>query len=367
VIQIDDAKPGPGDVIVHFGRVTNGEIEVGQQVHAEVDPEFRESAARSHTATHVVHWTLRHLLGEHARQAGSLVQPGRLRFDFTHHQAVPVGLLEEAEYTANARLSEDSPVRAYETSIEFARSEGAIALFGEKYGDIVRVVEIGDYSKELCGGTHVPHTGRVSLVKILGEGSIGSGMRRIEALVGSDAIRHVNAQHRLLEDIVEALGGGDPQQAPERARRAIERVKQLESELGKIRKSERGAVVDALSAKAESVDDVRLVVSPVPGEDANGLRELADLLRTRMEREGEGAAVLGAADGESARLVAAVTKPLVGRGVTAKRLLEQAAKAIGGGAGGKDHLGMAGGRNAAGLEEALGSIPARLAELLRQT
>jgi alanyl-tRNA synthetase len=143
-------------------------------------------------------------------------------------------------------------------------------------------------------------------------------------------------------------------------------VKQLESELGKIRKGERGSLVDALAARAQSVDGVRLVVSAVPGEDANGLRELADLLRSRLEREGEGAAVLGTTEGDSARLVASVTKPLITRGVTARRLLEPAAKAIGGGAGGKDHLGMAGGKNASGLQDALGSIPARLAELLQR-
>jgi alanyl-tRNA synthetase len=364
VIRVLDTKPGPGDVIVHEGRVESGEVRVGEGAHAEVDPEFREGSARSHTATHVVHWTLRNLLGEHARQAGSLVQPGRLRFDFTHHQAVPHELLEEAEYVANARLAEDSPVRAYETTIDFARSEGAIALFGEKYGDVVRVVEIGDYSKELCGGTHVPHTGKVAIVKILGEGSIGSGMRRVEALVGPDALRHVNAEHRLLQEIVAALGAGDPEQAPERARRVIERVKQLESELGKLRKGERGAVVDELAASAQSVDGVKLVVTSIPGEDTDGLRELADLIRSRLERDGEGAAVLGTVENGSARLVAAVTKPLVTRGVTAKLLLEHAAKAIGGGAGGKDHLGMAGGKNAAGLDDALGSIPARLTELL---
>jgi alanyl-tRNA synthetase len=346
--------------------VGSGEVRVSEHVSAAVDPEFREGTARSHTATHVVHWTLRHLLGEHARQAGSLVQPGRLRFDFTHHQAVPSEILEEAEYVANGRLAEDSPVRAYETTIDYARSEGAIALFGEKYGDIVRVVEVGDYSKELCGGTHVPHTGKVALVKILGEGSIGSGMRRVEALVGPDALRHVNAEHRLLREITDALGAGDPAQAPERARRALERIKQLESELGKIRKGQRGTVVDELASRAQQVDGVRLVVSSVEGEDASGLRELADLLRSRLEREGEAAAVLGTKEGQSARLVAAVTKPLITRGVTSKKLLQHAATAIGGGAGGPDHLGMAGGKKADALGEALGSIPARLAELLRE-
>src|SRR5207247_7380990 len=141
--------------------------------------------------------------------------------------------LQEPEAPAKRRLAEDAPVRAYETTMDYAKSQGAIALFGEKYGDIVRVVEIGDYSRELCGGTHVPHTGKVAVVRILGEGSIGSGMRRIEALVGPDALRQVNLERRLLEEVTAALGAGDPSSAPERARRAVERIKQLESELGK--------------------------------------------------------------------------------------------------------------------------------------
>src|SRR5205085_10230125 len=143
VVRGVDTTSGPGATIVHSGRVESGEVRVGEQAHAEVDPEFRAGAARSHTATHVVHWTLRHLLGEHARQAGSRVEPGRLRFDFTHPQGVPLDTLEEGELITNERLADDSPVRAYETTIDFARSEGAIALFDEKYGDVVRVVEIG--------------------------------------------------------------------------------------------------------------------------------------------------------------------------------------------------------------------------------
>jgi alanyl-tRNA synthetase len=311
-----------------------------------------------------VHWTLRHLLGDHARQAGSLVAPGRLRFDFSHHSALGRDQLEEAESTANAKLAADDAVRAYETTLDYARSQGATALFGEKYGDIVRVVEIGDYSRELCGGTHVPHTGRVAIVRVLNEASIGAGMRRVEALVGPDALRHINSEHHLLEEVAHALGAGDPEQAPERARRAIERVKQLESELGKIRKGDRGSVVEALAATALPVDGATLIVSTVPGEDVNGARELALALRDRIERDGPGAVVLGVAD-DGAKLVAALTSSLVERGVTAKDLLGPAAAAIGGGAGGnKPNLAIAGGRDAGALEDALGTVPARLAELL---
>jgi len=363
LIDVTDTQRAPGDVLVHVGVVRSGEVREGEEARAEVDEEFRTGTGRAHTATHIIHWTLRHLLGEHARQAGSFVAPGRLRFDFSNPSSVPREILEEAEYTANAKLAEDASVRAYETTMEYAKSQGAMALFGEKYGDLVRVVEIGDYSRELCGGTHVVHTGNVAVVKILGESSIGSGMRRIEALVGPEAIRHVNAERRLLEEIVSALGGGDLEGAPERARKAIERVKQLESELGKIRKGERGGAIDALAEAATLVEGVTLVVSEVPDMDADGLRELAQALRGKFDAT-EGGVVLGNAQGGRALLVAACTNALVSRGVTAPLLLEKAAAAVGGGAGGKPILGFAGGKNAGALRGALDAIPDRLRELL---
>jgi len=185
------------------------------------------ATARAHTSTHIVHWTLKHLLGEHARQAGSLVAPGRLRFDFPHPSAVPLEVLEEAELEANRRLALDDAVRIYETTFDEAKAQGAIALFGEKYGDLVRVVEVGDYSRELCGGTHVHRTGNVSLIKILHEGSIGAGMRRVEALVGPDALREINTERALLRGLVDTLGSTDPASAIDRARQLLERVKRL--------------------------------------------------------------------------------------------------------------------------------------------
>jgi len=363
-VRVEDAVDGPGDVTVHRGRVTRGEVRAGQEAQAEVDDARRAATARSHTATHVVHWTLRHLLGEHARQAGSLVAPGRLRFDFTHFEPLSRDRLEEVEGVANARLAEDAPVRPYETTFEFARSQGAIALFGEKYGDIVRVVEIGDYSVELCGGTHVPHTGQVALALITSEQSVGSGLRRIEALVGPEALEHVHRERRLLEEVAEALDAGDPRLAPERARRAAARIKELETALGAVRSQERAGRVESLAAGASDVAGVRLVVAELPGEDAGALRELALKLRDRLERDGHGAVVLGTADGAKATLVASCTKPLVDRGVTAPRLIERAAEAVGGRAGGKPHLAFGGGGKPGALAEALGGVPDRLAALL---
>jgi alanyl-tRNA synthetase len=363
-LEVSDAVFGPGNAIVHRARVRRGELAVGEEVQASVDGPRREATARSHTGTHVIHWTLRSLLGEHARQAGSLVAPGRLRFDFTHFEAPSLDLLEEVEGLANQRLAEDAPVRAYETTFDYARSHGAIALFGEKYGDLVRVVEVGDYSIELCGGTHVTRTGRVSLFLITSEASIGAGLRRIEGLVGPDALAWVNRERRLLQEVTAALGAGDPSLVAERARQQVARLKELESRLGTLKRAERGERIEEMLAGAKRVDGVRLLVSEVPGEDPGGLRELAIALRDRMEREGEGAVVLGSADGERAVLVASCTKPLLDRGVSAPLLLEHAAMAVGGGAGGKPHLGFAGGSQVGSLADALAGVPARLRSLL---
>src|ERR671919_1794891 len=363
-IRVEDTIPGPAETNVHRGRVTRGEVKAGDDVEAMVDADRRAATMRSHTGTHVLHWTLRHLLGEHARQAGSLVAPGRLRFDFTHFEGLHREDIERIEAAANARLGEDASVRAYETTFEYARSQGALALFGERYGDLVRVVEVGDYSIELCGGTHVPHTGEVQLALIQSEGSIGSGLRRIEALVGPDALGHVHLERRLLEEVAEALGAGDPRQAPERARRAAARIKELEAALGRVRAEERAGRVEELVAGARDVAGVRLVVAELPGEDPGALRELAIKLRDRMERDGHGAAVLGSAEGSKATLVAAVTKPLIDRGVAAPLLIERAAQAVGGRAGGKPHLAFGGGGNPAALRAALEAVPARLAELV---
>ena len=364
LIRVVDAQWGPGHVIVHAGVVQSGEVREGQDVHAEVDRVRREATARSHTATHVVHWTLRHVLGEHARQAGSLVAPGRLRFDFPHHSAVPRDLLGQAEEVANHRLAEDALVRIYETTFEEAKNQGALALFGEKYGEFVRVVEVGDYSIELCGGTHVPRTGNVAIVRILGEASIGAGMRRVEALVGPDALKEWNAEHFIIEEVAELLRT-EPPSIPDRVRGLMERLKRYESELGKIGAAGRAELIEQIAGRAAEVAGVKLVAAEHDG-DAGELRELAQGAVSRLENANGAAAVLGSARGGNALIVAACSKNLVGRGVTAPLLLEPAAVAIGGRAGGKPILGTAGGPNGSAVKEAVELlIPARLEELLR--
>jgi alanyl-tRNA synthetase len=350
-----------GHATMHVGVVESGEVRPEQDAIAEIDRLRREATARAHTSTHVVHWTLKHLLGEHARQAGSLVEPGRLRFDFPHPSSVPHETLEAAELEANRRLAQDDTVMIFETTMDEAKALGAVALFGEKYGDIVRVVEIGDYSRELCGGTHVHRTGNVAVVRLLREGSIGAGMRRVEALVGPDALREINAERALLRGLVEALDSKDPQAALERARKVVEENKRLRSELGKLKAGDRDAVIASLVEAAQPVDGVALVVSEVPGEDPGGLRDLAQKVRDRLSAQ-PAVVVIANAEGGKPMLVAACTAGAVERGVTAPELLRPAASVVGGGAGGKDILANAGGKDASRLAEALGVIPARLRE-----
>ena len=362
-IRVTNTVPAGEHSIVHDGVVESGEVRPGQVAEAAIDVDRRVATTRAHTSTHIVHWTLRHLLGEHARQAGSLVEPGRLRFDFPHPTAVGADLLEEAELEANRRLAADDPVKIFETTMDEAKSLGAVGLFGEKYGEIVRVVEIGDYSRELCGGTHVHRTGNVAVIRILREGSIGAGMRRVEALVGPDAIREINAERALLRRLIEALDAKDPHGAVERARKVVEENRRLRMELGELRAGDRDAVIASLVAGAHDVSGVSLVVSEVPGEDPSGLRELAQKVRDRLSA-GPAVVVVGNGQDGKAMLVAAATPTAVERGITAPAMLEIAAKMIGGGAGGKDLVANAGGKDPSKVPDALGGIPARLRELL---
>jgi alanyl-tRNA synthetase len=361
-IRVTDAQPGPGDLVVHSGVVDTGELRAGDEVHGEVDVARREATARAHTATHIVHWTLKHLLGEHARQAGSLVAPGRLRFDFPHHSAVGWDALEQAEEIANAKTSADDQITIYETTFDEAKNQGAVALFGEKYGDFVRVVEVGDYSVELCGGTHVHHTGHIGVIRILREGSIGAGMRRVEAVVGPDALREINLEREWLRAVAEALGT-DPESVAERARQLVERVKRLEAEQGRKEKEQLKGVAVQLTSAAVEVGGARLVARQHDAA-ADELRALVQDVANRLENERGAAVVFGTGRDGKALLAAAVSKNLQDRGVTAPELLRPAADIVGGGAGGKPGLAFSGGPKGDAVGRALDAIEPRLRALL---
>jgi alanyl-tRNA synthetase len=348
VLDVQRIVPG---LTGHKVKVTAGELRVGDEVEATVDPGWREGSERAHTATHILHWVLRDKLGEHASQAGSLVEPGRLRFDFNHFEAVGRDGMAELGEELQRRVMFDDAVRAYETSFDYARSIGAMAIFGEKYGDFVRVVEVGDYSKELCGGTHVPHTSNIGVIVLTSEGSIGSNIRRVEALVGREGVEYLQQKVAVLERAAESLRSS-PDDVAERVERLLQQQKEMERKIADIEKRSAESDAAALVESAADIDGTRLVVAR-RDVGVDSLRSLAQSLKGRM---GSAVIVLGTAGEGRANLVGAVTKDLAARGIFAPELLKPGADLLGGGGGGKPDLAISGGPEADRIEEAIEAV-----------
>ncbi|MGH2746584.1 MAG: alanine--tRNA ligase [Actinomycetota bacterium] len=346
----DTQRIVPG-LIAHRAKVVAGEIKVGDEIEAVVDPTWRTGNEQAHTATHILHWTLRDRLGDHAHQAGSLVEPGRLRFDFSHFDALGGERLADISAELQERVAADDGVRAYVTSYDYARSIGAMAIFGEKYGDFVRVVEVGDYSKELCGGTHVPHTSRIGAVVLTSEGSVGANLRRVEALVGREGIDFLRQRSATLERAAEMLKA-NPDEVAERIERLLETQKEMERRIGEVERRATDADATDLAERAQEVDGTRLVVARRDVE-VDVLRSLARTLKGRL---GSAVIVLGAAGDNRANLVSAVTKDVAERGISARDLLAPGAELLGGGAGGKPDLAISGGPRADRLDEAIEAV-----------
>jgi alanyl-tRNA synthetase len=343
----------------HRVRLTSGELTVGDDVVLTVDAGSRIGAERAHTATHILHWVLRDRLGEHATQAGSLVEPGRLRFDFHHFE--PLGAARAADMSAEIqeRVLTDDGVRAYETSYDFARSIGAMAIFGEKYGDFVRVVEVGEYSKELCGGTHVPHTSQIGVVVLTSEGSIGANLRRVEALVGRDGVRFLEAKAAVLQRAADALKV-TPDEVGERLEKVLATQKDLEQKIAAVERKAAEADAAVLAESAIDVDGTRLVAARRDG-GVDQLRALAQMLKSRL---GSAVIVLGTSGEGRANLVGAVTSDLIARGLSARDVLAPGAALLGGGAGGKPDLSISGGPSADHLGAALDAVAEEARRLL---
>jgi len=351
VLQVTDTRPGLEGFHVHTARVVKGEALPGEEVHAEVDAARREAVTRSHTATHTLHWALRDQLGEHARQQGSLVDAGRLRFDFAHFAAVPPERLAEVEAAVNRQLLADPDVKIWHTSLAEAEAAGAIGLFGEKYGERVRVVDVGDFSRELCGGTHVGHGSQVGPVIVLGESSIGANLRRVEALTGLEALRYADRERQLLGEVA-ALLHTRPEDAPEQLRRRLEALAEATRELERLRVAGLERLAAELAGRAGRADGGWLVVERVAEAGADDLRRIATAVRDRAG-PGPGVVVLGSETQGKAAMVALLSGDLAERKLAARDVLAQAAKAVGGGAGGKGDLASAGGRDPSRLDEAL--------------
>jgi alanyl-tRNA synthetase len=338
----DVQSPLPG-LIVHHSRVRAGEIVTGSPAYAEIDTERRRAISRSHTATHLLHRAFRGALGESAAQAGSENSPGRLRFDFTATGAVPVSVLRDVEDEVNQVLITDLDVRAFHTTIEDARAMGALALFGEKYGDDVRVVEVGEYSRELCGGTHAARSGQLGLIKVLGESSIGAGVRRVEGLVGMDAFRFLATESLLVSQLSEQLKAR-PEELPERVSGLVTRLRDVQRELGQLRSAQLLASGPDLVGSAEDVGGVTLVAQRLPdGTLADGIRKLALDVRGRLPAGQPAVVALAAVPDDRPVVVVAVNEAGRDKGLAAGKLAGTAAKALGGGGGGKDDVAQGGG------------------------
>ncbi|MCO6011366.1 alanine--tRNA ligase [Actinoallomurus purpureus] len=351
---VDVQTPLPG-LIVHRGRVRSGEAQAGDAAYAEIDVERRRAISRSHTATHMVHRGFRSALGESATQAGSENAPGRFRFDFTASGAVPLSVLRDVEDEVNAILIDDLGVHASVHPIDEARKMGALALFGEKYGSEVRVVEIGDYSRELCGGTHVARSGQLGLIKVLGEQSIGAGVRRVEALVGIDAFRYLAKESVLVAQLSEQLKTRR-EELPERISGVVTRLREAEKELERLRSQQVLEIAGELAGGAEDVGGVAFVAHRAPdGTSADDLRRLAMDVRGRLSGR-PAVVIIAGVPKDRPVIVVATSEEARGRGLRAGALVGVAAKVLGGGGGGKDDLAQGGGANAGAIDEALGAV-----------
>ena len=318
-------------------------------IQAEVDRETRHATMRNHTATHLLHAALRERLGDHVRQAGSAVRPDKLRFDFTHGQALSHDELSAVEDRVNEWVKASRPVRWLEMGRAEAEKLGAMALFGEKYGEWVRVIEVDGVSRELCGGTHVANTAEVGIFKIASEGSSAANVRRIEALTGPAAIDWFREREVRLREIGELLGS--PQDPLTGARRAAERLREAGEGARHAEKQLLADEAERLTGVGEDVEGIGVVVARAPLADQKQLLDLANRVQSKLG--GESAIVLGGADGGKVGLVVLASKGAVERGVSAGAVVREAAPIVGGGGGGRDEMAQAGGKDASNLDEAL--------------
>jgi alanyl-tRNA synthetase len=354
-LEVLDVQSPVTGLIVHQARVLAGEVTAGLTAHAMVDVERRRSISRSHTATHMVHKAFREALGDTATQAGSENSPGRFRFDFSATGSVPTSVMADVEARVNDLVLADLRVEAeYMTQAEAIRS-GAMALFGEKYGDEVRVISVGDWARELCGGTHTDRSGQLGVIKLLGESSIGSGVRRVEALVGGDAYRFLAREHVLVAQLSEALKVR-PEQLPERVNDIVERLRAAEKEIEKVRLNQLLAAGGRLAAAAADVAGVDVVAHRADGAGGGGVRTLALDVRGRLPGGRPGVVVIiGVADGKVS-VVAAVNDDARARGVSANELVRAIGPLVGGKGGGKDDVAQGGGSDPSRVDEALALV-----------
>ncbi|UYO34575.1 alanine--tRNA ligase [Bacillus zhangzhouensis] len=352
IIEIKDVKKAPNGQHVHEGVVVSGTVQKGLKVTAEVESALRKGIVKNHTATHLLHQALKDVLGSHVNQAGSLVNENRLRFDFSHFGQVTKEELSQIEKIVNEKIWEGISVAIDLKPIAEAKEMGAMALFGEKYGDIVRVVQVGDYSIELCGGCHVQNTAEIGLFKISSESGIGAGTRRIEAVTGKGAYEELNDQLAILEQAASELKS-NTKDVPKRIASLQADLKEVQREneslLAKLSQAEAGSILE----KVTEVGGVKVLTEKVNAKDMNHLRTMVDDLKAKL---GSAVIVLGAVQNGKVNISAGVTKDVIEKGLHAGKLVKQAAEICGGGGGGRPDMAQAGGKQPEKLEEALATV-----------
>ncbi len=350
-MQVGTAQKLPDGTVYHVGYIEEGTLKTGDAVKVAVEMSRHLATARNHTATHLLHAALKQVVGGHVNQAGSLVGPDRLRFDFTHFAPVSDVELAEIEKLVNKAILDNIPVAAIETTQDLAKDMGAVALFGEKYGHKVRVVVAGDFSKELCGGSHVSNTAEIALFKIVSEASVGSGLRRIEAVTGGGALEYINSRERILTTAAAALKTR-PEELAGKVEALAAEVKELERELAKANAEKAKGEVQRLTDSPVLIGGCHVISAEVAIPDIEGLRNLADMLRDKLAGKA-GVIVLGAKQGDKVSFVATATPQAVSLGAHAGNIVKAAAAVAGGGGGGRPDMAQAGGKMPEKLAEAL--------------
>ncbi|MFV1971421.1 MAG: alanine--tRNA ligase, partial [Acidimicrobiia bacterium] len=349
MVKITDTQLALPGVHGHRGKVVKGHVQAGQDAETSIDGTRRERIRKNHSGTHILHWALRDVLGHHVHQEGSLVAPDRLRFDFSHFESVDSETLHAVEREVNDRVIANMDVITVETSKQDAEKMGAIAFFGDKYGDEVRVVTMGDFSTEFCGGTHVPSTGQIGPLVLVSEGSVGSNIRRVEALTGSAAYEHLSELRSNLENIGSILRA-QPGKEVDAAMSIADRLKAAEQRIGEFEDRERTQAADKVLASVEELNNTSLASARIDGLGGDGIRALAFQVRDRLD---SGIGAFGSVTDGKAAIIVFVSDDLVSQGISAGDIAAAGARALGGGGSRDPKLAQAGGPNADGIDEAI--------------
>lgn len=351
-VIVEDVVYILGDHVLHKAKVEGDDIHILDRVEAVVDEDRRLSTARNHSTTHLLHRALKDVLGDHVEQAGSYVSPDRLRFDFSHFAAMTKEEILQVEYKVNDKIMACLNIDTMETDFDEAREMGATALFGEKYDDIVRVVRMGDYSTELCGGTHLKNTGQIGIFKIISEAGIAAGVRRIEAITGVEVQKWINENMQLIEDVSSSLKT-NPRDLIKRAEGLLEQIREKDLEIQQLKREASMGSVDELLAKKTSVRDVNLIVAELDSSDVKELRETADILRDKIQ---SGVVILASSKDGKVNFVTVASKDLIKRAIHSGKLAKELASITGGGGGGRPDMAQAGGRHPEKIEEAFSKV-----------